>query len=453
MGERDFFVRLAKMKHVKLASDEATGAGRSRTRDPVPGGTGWRKVTPGLARAEAFAEEGVCASVPKARAFVAVKRVGCRIGLKPGDMLLLDTLAAFTQAQDWEDGRRPVVWASNATLMARTGFSLSALKRHARRLSEAGVIAFRDSPNGKRWGRRDERGVIVEAYGVDLSPLAARAEEFEALHAEVQAEERLSQALRRQITVSRRMIRARLEAALHAALSGPWRALENAFEALLAALPRRSVSSDRLEALLDGFRELQGRVETAYLSAVGRDEAVDKPSGAAGDAARKHVKMAPREVASGPHIQLTNQPQPVTCNRSENERAVGGAPELEPPDPVKRPRPRGVALDVPTLLQACPEFAGWARDLGGYLKDWRDAHRVAAELRPMIGVTEPAWRAAEEGLGRQAATAAMALVFDKHATGEVASPGGYLRGMVGKAGAGELHLERSIYGRLSGRGA
>ena len=47
----------------------------------------------------------------------------------------------------------------------------------------------------------------------------------------------------------------------------------------------------------------------------------------------------------------------------------------------------------------------------------------------------------------------MALVFDKHCAGEVASPGGYLRGMADKAGAGELHLERSFYGRLSGQAA
>jgi hypothetical protein len=49
--------------------------------------------------------------------------------------------------------------------------------------------------------------------------------------------------------------------------------------------------------------------------------------------------------------------------------------------------------------------------------------------------------------------AALVLVFDKHCAGEVASPGGYLRGMVEKAGAGELHLERSFYGRLNGQAA
>ncbi len=55
--------------------------------------------------------------------------------------------------------------------------------------------------------------------------------------------------------------------------------------------------------------------------------------------------------------------------------------------------------------------------------------------------------------GSQVATAALVLTFDKHCAGEVASPGGYLRGMVEKAGAGELHLERSFYGRLSGQAA
>jgi hypothetical protein len=36
------------------------------------------------------------------------------------------------------------------------------------------LITMRDSPNGKRYGRRDARGNIVEAYGFDLSPIAAR---------------------------------------------------------------------------------------------------------------------------------------------------------------------------------------------------------------------------------------------------------------------------------------
>ena len=156
-----------------------------------------RKPTPGLGIAEQFAQAGEQIAIPKTQAFVAVKRVGAYIGLKAGDMLLLDTLGAFTQVQDWEEGQRPIVWASNAYLMEQTGFSLSALKRHARRLAENGVISFQDSPNGKRWGHRDADGRIIEAYGFDLSPLSARVEEFEQLHTELQAERELCQRLKR----------------------------------------------------------------------------------------------------------------------------------------------------------------------------------------------------------------------------------------------------------------
>ena len=75
--------------------------------------TGWRKPTPGLVVAEQHAQAGEQIAIPKTRAVVACKKVGAAIGLKSPDMLLLDTLAAVAQPQDWEQGRRPIVWASN----------------------------------------------------------------------------------------------------------------------------------------------------------------------------------------------------------------------------------------------------------------------------------------------------------------------------------------------------
>jgi replication initiation protein RepC len=47
-----------------------------------------------------------------------------------------------------------------------------------RLLIELGLIAVKDSPIGKRCGRRDREGRIVEAYGFDLSPLAQRIAAF-----------------------------------------------------------------------------------------------------------------------------------------------------------------------------------------------------------------------------------------------------------------------------------
>ncbi|MEM7747282.1 MAG: replication initiation protein RepC [Pseudomonadota bacterium] len=47
------------------------------------------------------------------------------------------------------------------------------------------------------------------------------------------------------------------------------------------------------------------------------------------------------------------------------------------------------------------------------------------------------------------AAASIALILDKSTVGEVKLPGGYLRGLVERAKVGELHLDRSFYGRLS----
>jgi len=157
-----------------------------------------------------------------------------------------------------------------------------------------------------------------------------------------------------------------------------------------------------------------------------------------------------------------DQLHPVISNSSEHEEAADVVPReaTEPPVETKQDnwstiakKPRGTVLDLATVMQACPGFTQMARDLGGYIENWSEMHHVAGQVRPMVGVSEHAWAIAQERLGPQAAAAAMALIFEKFSDGEVASPGGYLRGMVEKAGAGELHLERSFYGRLSGKAA
>ena len=43
-------------------------------------------------------------------------------------------------------------------------------RHHVRRPCEAGVISGKDRANGRRWGRRDENGFIVEVHGFDLAP-------------------------------------------------------------------------------------------------------------------------------------------------------------------------------------------------------------------------------------------------------------------------------------------
>ena len=61
---------------------------------------------------------------------------------------------------------------------------------------------MKDSPNGKRYGRRDPAGRIVEAYGFDLSPIALRDAEFIRLAEKARAERLLMGRLRRRATIA-----------------------------------------------------------------------------------------------------------------------------------------------------------------------------------------------------------------------------------------------------------
>ena len=431
--------------------------------------TGWRKPTPGLVIAEQHAQAGERVSIPKTRAVVATKKIAAAIGLKAPDMLLLDTLAAVAQPQDWEQGRRPIVWASNNFLTEQLGWSLSALRRHVRRLCDVGVIAMKDSPNGKRWGRRSDDGYIVEAYGFDLAPMAARAEEFEVFYAALQEERRFCATLRNTITVTRRIIRAKIEKALESHLRGPWRALDDEFTDILQHLPGRSAPAEKLLDLVDCFKELKGKVEKAFEAAFDWPQEtdvnlVDKSTETDTRVFLNTIDMTPTGAINGTHILTTNKPDPVNSNRLEKKRAASVTPETVPTEAVERSEKgdndiqwsthtnkRRSDIDVATLMQACPQFADMARSLCGYLKNWDDVHRAAGQLRAVVGISEDAWNVAQRTLGPEIAAAAIALIYDKHATGEVSSPGGYLRGMVEKARAGELHLERSFYGRMSGQ--
>lgn len=436
--------------------------------------TGWRKPTPGLVQAEKYAQAGERLSIPKSQAIVAAKKVAAAIGLKSQDLLLLDTFGAVTQPQDWEQGRRPIVWASNSFLMEQTGFSLATLRRHVRRLCEAGVIWMKDSPNGKRYGARDEDGYIAQAYGFDLAPLAARTEEFEALHAHLQEERQFCKSLRNTITVTRRVIRAKIEKALESRLRGPWRELQDEFAVMLERIPKRSAGADKLLSIVEWFKALQERVEEAFEAAFDWPEDADDKSPA--DSAQQETEtspnvvsfyknLTPTGVSDETHILTTNQPDPVNSNRFETKHAADTEPENPPVEPVERPEEvdlegewsthtnkRRSDIDVPTLMATCPQFGELARGMEGYIRDWNGVHRAAAKIRPMVGISEHAWNVAQRALGPEVAAAAVALIYDKHADGEVSSPGGYLRGMVQKAQAGELHLDRSFYGRLSERG-
>src|ERR1039458_335277 len=122
------------------------------------GPTGFRRLTPSLLRADRAAEgfdglpDGV--TVP-GQLLAALKAAAPWLGLSPRLVHAVDWLFKFTQPQDWGRGGRPIVWPSASMQQEALGLSSTRAKAINRALIEAGLITMKDSPNGKRYGRRD----------------------------------------------------------------------------------------------------------------------------------------------------------------------------------------------------------------------------------------------------------------------------------------------------------
>ena len=129
-------------------------------------------------------------AVHKWQVFRAICTAKARLGASERALAVLDALLSF-HPETTLSGEGLIVFPSNQQLALRAhGMAPATLRRHLAALVDCGLIIRRDSPNGKRFARKGQGGAIEMAFGFDLSPLVARAEEFEAWAEEVHAEER-----------------------------------------------------------------------------------------------------------------------------------------------------------------------------------------------------------------------------------------------------------------------
>ena len=196
---------------------------------------GTRRRTPNLATAEEIAAEyrNGPLRVPKAQAAQALHAAADALRLPNRARLLIRVLLDASPAADWtRPGGLIGVWPSIETLKRKTGLSQAALGRAQADLREAGLVAFRDSGNYKRWGTRDDSGALLEFRGFDLSPIAARHGELVELAAVAALERRRWSTARAIVTERRRAIRAAITEAGETALPGPWDEIQGRYDAL-----------------------------------------------------------------------------------------------------------------------------------------------------------------------------------------------------------------------------
>lgn len=179
-----------------------------------------------------------------------VNVVARNLGLRPSSVVVLDALLSCLPCSDPKTRTdRPItpltlltVYAANETLCFRArGITDRQLRRHFQALETAGLIRRRDSANGKRFPVR-RGGQVIGAFGIDLSPLFARAAELANRAATLRAQE-----------AERRGLKARIQA-LRAHLSECAMLpddLREVIDGLGKVLRRTSVSLHELRELLD----------------------------------------------------------------------------------------------------------------------------------------------------------------------------------------------------------
>ena len=170
--------------------------------------TGGRELSPAHRRAVALADDfaGLPDGVGRYEVIRLLRRVGAAFGWTRPLIAHLELLIGYTREADWAPGGRPVVWLSVRATAMELDISERQVGRNELQMMKLCALAFRDSSNHRRFGRRDSDGNIVEAFGVDLSPVAVLLPRLAVAEKRQTSEAREHRRLKRKLSAARRRV-------------------------------------------------------------------------------------------------------------------------------------------------------------------------------------------------------------------------------------------------------
>lgn len=418
-------------------------------------GAGLRRYTGLIAKAEQAADAftALPSDVDPGHVLAAFKRASMHIGASGRVVQLIDLLFAWTRPQDWAAGNAPIVWPSNELLSESLGVSVRQVQNILSAAASAGLLAHRDSPNGHRGGLRRSDGTIAWAYGLDLSPLGSRLQEFAAVAERAAEETRKRHALRRRLTIARKSIFQIAQTACEQQLRGfDWEVSVD--RARQIAQDARTISSiDTLTNLVELIEDERSSAYGAFLSAsaiVPRAALDAQFSAEAGPTLASRQAEQPVNHSCSPargcvDSTTTMDLQPANAGpriRLGSRRSRTAEPLDQHITQVEADLDRH-RIEVAFIGRVCSGVT-WQLEYGRHT--WGELVALAESLTGQNAIPLHAWRDACRVMGNRGAAAAVIATIHKHRTGEVRTPGAYLRGMTIKATTGDLQLGRTFRG-------
>jgi replication initiation protein RepC len=347
------------------------------------------------------------------------------LGIQSNSLAVLDALLSFYPENELRQEAQLIVFPSNMQLSLRAhGMAGSTMRRHLATLVDAGLIIRKDSANGKRYARKDRSGSVETAFGFDLSPLLARAEELAMLAQQVVAERAALRRAKENLTICRRDVRKLITAALEEGADGDWQTVEDIYRALVQRIPRIPTTAD-IEGLLQEMEMLKEEVLN-LLEFNAKEE-------------NTSTNHAPIEQ----HIQNSNTESPIEFEpRSEKEQGARANGDKD----RRREPPKSYPLGL--VLKACPQICDYGP--GGAIASWRDLMSAAVVVRSMLGVSPSAYQEACEIMGPENAAVAVACILERSSV--INSAGGYLRSLTQRCALGTFSLGPMIMALLNANG-
>jgi replication initiation protein RepC len=389
------------------------------------------------------AAPGLCAHKWKSFRHLCVARR--EFGVSDRTLAVLEALLTFHPETVLTVGSdAPVVFPSNRQLSIRArGMAASTLRRHLAVLTRRGLLLRRDSSNGKRFAWRDPSGDIDEAFGFDLGPFVARAEEFERAAEHEEARRRQVAGLRAKIAITRRDIAKMIAAGAEASATFDWAALHRRLQGL-AVPSRRAQDTGILEVALIELTQLEAECLTVLQAALSKDELSELHAASEGFPS-PDARPSDPEADVQPDYGETNgfaaaKADPVAIRGSLDDspdplsNGEGGSSNSAPT--TAKPPTSGVSrVPLALVLATCSDIRDYTRS---EIHTFPDLCAAADLVRTLLGVTPDAWREACRVMGREGAAIIIAAILQRGDA--IKNPGGYLRCLTRRAAANRFSV-------------
>ncbi|MGF6174743.1 plasmid replication protein RepC [Ensifer sp. 4252] len=368
--------------------------------------------------------------IDKWKLFRTVCEAKAVVGVSDRALAVLNALLSFYPKVELTSGKGLVVFPSNNQLALRThGMAGTTLRRHLATLVEVGLILRKDSPNGKRYARRDTKGTIGDAFGFDLSPLLARAHELQTAAASVALARQKAQLARERLSLCRRDLSKLIDVLRETDQTSNWNDLQSRYLLAVDTLPRKPGLAEIEPVLvqLDALRvEVLNQLEK--LLNLEKSGANDSQNGC-------HIQSSHPDSSTESEPGFRNEAVTFSCSartktvalvQESHHEAIGtdAASQTEPRERARVEMCRSTqAFPLSTVLKACPDIADYGP--GGRVQSWRDLMMAAVVVRSMLNVSQGAHDEACRVLGPEVAATVLACILQR--SPHITSAGGYLR--------------------------